>query len=56
MELPEQWENIWDQYTLALQSSHIRITNREDELIWEKAQLGKYTPKIGYQQLCSQLF
>ena len=56
MELPEQWENLWDQYTLALQSSHIWITNREDELIWEKAQLGKYTPKCGYQQLCSQVF
>ena len=56
MELLEQWENLWDQYTLALQSSHIWITNREDELIWEKAQLRKYTPKIGYQQLCSHLF
>ena len=41
---------------LALQSSHIRITDKEDELIWEKAQLGKYSPKIGYQQLCSQFF
>ena len=33
LEIPEQWVNIWDQYTMALQSSHIRITNREDELI-----------------------
>ena len=45
LELPEQWASLWDQYILALQSSHFRITDREAELIWEKAQLGKYTPK-----------
>ena len=56
LELPDQWSRQWDQYTLALQTSHIRITNRADELIWEKAQHGKYTPKLEYQQLCLQHF
>ena len=56
LELPDQWARQWDQYTLTLQSSHIWIFDRTDELIWEKAQHGKYTPKLRYQQLCLQHF
>ena len=56
LELLEQWTRLWDQYIFALQSSHIRITDKVDELIWEHAQHGHYTPKTGYQQLCFQHF
>jgi hypothetical protein len=32
----------------TLKRSHIRLTNREDELVWKKDPLGYYTPKAGY--------
>jgi hypothetical protein len=41
----------WSNYIQALKSSHIRIVDREDELIWKHAPLGIYTPKLGYIQL-----
>jgi hypothetical protein len=37
-----------EQYIFSLQSSHIRITEEEDELVWKKSPLGNYTPKLGY--------
>jgi hypothetical protein len=35
-------------YILALRRGHIRLTDREDELVWQKDPLGSYTPKSGY--------
>jgi hypothetical protein len=40
----------------ALQSSHIRITDREDELVWQHAPHGHYTPKLGYIHLNLDLY
>jgi hypothetical protein len=41
----------WNIYIFSLQSSHIRITEEEDELVWKKSPLGNYTPKLGYISL-----
>ena len=46
----------WNRYTTSMHTSHIHLTNSADKLVWEHAKHGQYTPKIGYQQLCSQLF
>lgn len=35
-------------YIAALKRSHIRLTDREDELVWQKDPIGFYTPKSGY--------
>lgn len=35
-------------YIRALKSSHIRITEREDETVWKHVVHGVYTPKLGY--------
>jgi hypothetical protein len=41
----------WTNFTQALKTAHIRIVDRDDELIWKHAPLGIYTPKLGYIQL-----
>ena len=56
LEIPEPWTRVWDHFIIALHSSHIRLTDKAHELIWEHAQNGHYTPKTGYQQICSQHF
>jgi hypothetical protein len=38
-------------YIDALKRSHIKLTNREDELVWKKNPTGLYTPKAGYISL-----
>jgi hypothetical protein len=35
-------------YIDAIERRHIRLTNREDELIWKKYPTSPYTPKVGY--------
>jgi hypothetical protein len=35
-------------YIVALRRGHIRITDKEDELVWKKDPIGFYTPKAGY--------
>jgi ribonuclease HI len=35
-------------YIVALRRGHIRLTDRDDELVWKKDPIGFYTPKAGY--------
>eukprot|EP00253_Pinus_taeda_P017857 PITA_17857 len=53
LNLPNRWHPAWRAYREALQESHIRITEGQDELIWNLAECGLYTPKAGYLQLIS---
>lgn len=50
---PKQWHEDWHNYTLALSKSHVRITQGEDELIWQHVSHGHYTPKDGYLYIFS---
>lgn len=39
----------WNEYIRALQSSHIRLVDREDSLVWtNNVTGGLYTPRLGY--------
>eukprot|EP00253_Pinus_taeda_P014598 PITA_14598 len=51
LDLPVQWHQEWDHYTMALSDSHIRIKQGPDELIWCPADHGSYAPKYGYNAL-----
>lgn len=46
--IPEIRRNELNKYIGALKESHVKITNREDELIWVASPRGHYTPKDGY--------
>jgi len=46
--IPQQWHHHWEDYTATLTESHVRITEGEDEIIWEHAKNGQYSPKEGY--------
>jgi hypothetical protein len=39
---------LWENYILDLRPRHIRLIDREDELVWKKVLHGVYTPKLGY--------
>ena len=41
----------WDAYIRALKLAHIRLTTREDGLVWDSHPSGHYTPKAGYIKL-----
>lgn len=56
LDLPNQWLVDWNKYVNTLHVSHIRLTDSQDELIWELVAHGSYTPKTGYQRLCSRAF
>jgi hypothetical protein len=44
---------VWEKYIASLRSSHVRLEDVEDELIWSKNPTrGVYTPKVGYRDLC----
>jgi hypothetical protein len=48
----EEVQNVsWSNYIQALKSSHIKITKRDDELVWQSAPHGVYTLQLGYIQL-----
>lgn len=49
--LDEPQNILWDHYINALRSAKIRLTEGEDELIWEGNPGGIYTPKAGYVQV-----
>jgi len=38
-----------DAYTARQKSSHVRIKDDEDGLIWSMNHTGIYTPKVGYK-------
>ena len=44
----EQEIIIWNNYVALLISSHVRISNEDDQLVWSYSKTGKYTPKAGY--------
>jgi hypothetical protein len=46
----------YNNYITTLQVGHIRLTDREDELVWKKDPSGTYTPKLGYIALNLDLF
>ena len=53
--IPERQWGVWNRYIRALKTSHIRISDTEDELIWAIMPKGNYTPKDGYFALTSAL-
>ena len=44
----------YENYIRNLQSSHIQLSEQEDELIWELDLGGMYTPKAGYLCLSAE--
>jgi hypothetical protein len=40
--------NLLETYISSLRRGHIRLSDKEDELVWKKDPLGSYTPKSGY--------
>jgi hypothetical protein len=42
---------LWNRYIQALRKENIRLTERDDEIIWDEDPGGFYTPKVGYVQL-----
>ena len=62
--MPQQWFSaeyigfddpfeidVWNGYLAILKSSHVRITNDNDALVWNLSKSGRYSPKEGYAQL-----
>ena len=43
--------NAWNGYLAILKTSHIRLKNDDDVLVWNQAKSGKYSPKGGYLHL-----
>ena len=41
----------WNGYLTILKSSHVRITNDDDTLVWNLSKSDRYSPKEGYAQL-----
>ena len=44
----EQEIIIWNNYVALLISSHVQISNEDDQLVWSYSKTGKYTPKAIY--------
>ena len=41
--------DLWDSYINSLQTNHIRLTNKEDTIVWSRnPNCGLYNPKLGY--------
>jgi hypothetical protein len=38
--LGEEFSDVWATYTRALKEAHIRITERDDELVWKNPPMG----------------
>ena len=43
--------NAWNGYLAILKSSHIRLKNGDDVLVWNQTKSSKYSPKGGYMHL-----
>ena len=48
LNLPIVWNHQWSDYIRALNRSHVKIQDLEDELQWIHSPFGFYTPKEGY--------
>eukprot|EP01018_Ginkgo_biloba_P039380 Gb_12932 [translate_table: standard] len=42
---------VWGTFVARLEASHVRISEKEDMLVWAKSPLGVYNPKAGYLAL-----
>ena len=42
--------NAWDGYLSNIRTSHVRLSNEADVLVWNQSKSGKYSPKAGYLQ------
>ena len=45
---------MWIGYLAILKSSHVRISNDADTLVWNISKSGRYSPKEGYAQLINR--
>eukprot|EP00253_Pinus_taeda_P007952 PITA_07952 len=54
LELGQRWWNEWNVFTQELLRSNIRLSDRQDELLWAHAESGEYAPKDGYKFLMSR--
>jgi len=41
----------WENYVACLKNAHVRIVDREDEMVWKHSPNSSYTPNLGYIQL-----
>jgi hypothetical protein len=48
LELEGELKLHWDNYIFSLQRGHIRLLDKDDELVWKKSPHGVYSPKLGY--------
>ena len=46
--------DVWNGYLAILKSSHARLSNEDDTLVWNLSKSGKYRPKEGYAQLMNR--
>ena len=51
LEIPVDLQAVWRGYIRKLWASNVRLTNRDDVLVWDYHPSGIYTPKHGYIQL-----
>ena len=43
--------SLWNGYLDTLKTSHVRLRNEVDVLVWNQSKSGRYTPKDGYLQM-----
>eukprot|EP00253_Pinus_taeda_P031398 PITA_31398 len=48
LDLEQRWWIDWNAFTHELFRSNVRLSDRQDELIWAHADSGEYSPKNGY--------
>lgn len=47
---------FWEECVSTLRRQHIRLSDSEDVLIWDKAPNDRYSPKAGYLAISVELF
>lgn len=48
LNIPKQWHQTYEEFTNTFSRSHVRITDKDDELVWVHSKMGIYNPKEGY--------
>ena len=51
LDIHDDLQAMWEGYIRQLRVSNVRLTNRDDKLVWDYHPSGCYTPKHGYIQL-----
>jgi len=54
LNLDRQWAEEWQQFTMELLRSNVRLRDRPDMLWWVHAPTWNYSPKYGYNYLMSK--